>query len=647
MNSAISDADQKKKTTLLGCLLLLAFVIYSNSLTNGFVYDDHSEIEHNPYVHSLQNVGKLLSTSVLAYQGKGKQEVRNYYRPMTGLVFLLCYKLFGLFPPGFHLFSLLMHCLVVWFVYAVTAELTSDSTFALIAATIFAIHPIHTEPVDWLDGIADVEVALFYLAAFWLFLRLGRAEARREIWLKVLMLASFVAATLSKETAMTLPVAATVYELFWRPDRYETSWKTKLSRCGGFWLIGLLYLAARATVLGGLTPLGLHANVGASETAATGLALIGRYAAKLVWPTPLVAFYPFEKSGSFLDPWVFLGAAAIIATAAFLFYQFYQSTRTRVYIFGLCWIFLTIAPVLNVHWMGAIVFAERYLYLPSVGFSWIAAGTILWCWRKSGDGLRMRRVALIVAVSVVALLFVGETLARNRDWKDDGTVARRTLDVYPEASYLRSDVGMGIWRAGDHAEGMRQWEIAFAYTPNNAEVLTNIGFAMLEEKKYAEAIPPLQKAIAVSPQFAIPHVYLARVYAALGNNAEAEAEFSRGVEFSPASSFVRNAFGRFYLETGRAREAQAQFLPSVAADPNEEGWLGLAEAYTLLGAQQKAEEAWQQMLTLEPFDSHAHLALARLYLANGQSAQAAKEFQGCLLTDPNNTEALAAVQRLN
>jgi Tfp pilus assembly protein PilF len=643
MDFGYGDIPESKKTTLLGCLLLLAFLVYANSLTNGFVYDDHALIEHNPYVHSLTNIGKLSSTSMLAYQGKGKQEIRNYYRPAVGLAFLLCFKLFGSFPQGFHLVSVLMHCLVVWLVYKVTAELVSDETFGLVAAACFALHPIHTEAVDWIAAVADPEMSIFYLISFWLFLRLEREESRRGIWMQAAMLGSFLLAALSKETAMTLPAAVTVYEHFCRADRRQSSWKKKLSRYAGFWVIALLYLAARAAVLGGLAPQGLHADVGALEAAVTAVALLGRYAAKLVWPAPLVAFYPFQKSVSFLDSWVLLGAA-VIATAAALVAC--KSQRTRVYVFALLWMLLTIAPVLNVHWLTAIVFSERYLYLPSVGFSWLSAGIILWCWRKSGPGLRQRRWAIGVAAGAVALLLAGETWARNRDWKDDGVIAFRTLEIYPETSFLRSNLGMGMWQQGHHAEAMRQWQIALAYSPDSPEVLANIGFAMIEEEKYVDAIPPLQKAIALSPRFAIPHSYLARVYTARGEDGQAEGEFRSAVEALPTNAPIRNALGEFYLRTGRPRDAQTQFLTSVTADATEEGWSGLAEAYTLLDDPEKAEAAWRQVVALNPFHSRAHLSLARIYLATGRSAAAEKEFQSCLFMDPRNAEALAAVREL-
>ena len=643
MDFADNHSAEKKRRTLLGCLLLLAFLLYANSLANGFVYDDHVQIEHNPYVQSLDKIGKLFSASILAYQGKGVHEIRNYYRPATGLEFLLCFELFGTSSPGFHLVSVLMHCLVVFLVYKVTVELMPDEMVGLVAAACFALHPIHTEAVDWLGATADVEMSIFYLVTFWLFLRLGRERGRGRIWMHGAMLGSFLLAALSKETAMTLPAAAMAYEHFWRADREDTTWPRKLSRYGGFWIIAAIYIAARSAALGGLVPIGLHSDIGIRETILTGLALVGKYAAGLVWPTPLVAFYPFQKSVSFVDSWVLLGSAAILTSVAFLVYGW---RRASVSLFALLWIFLTIAPVLNVHWLAAIVFAERYLYLPSVGFSWLAAKAILWCWRITSEGISQKRWVVGATISIVGLLAVRETMARNRDWKEDGTLIIQTLRVHPEASYLRSNLGMGFWQTGRHAEAMRQWQIALNYTPDSPDALADIGFAMIEEKKYVEAIPPLKRAIALSPQFAIPHLYLGRVYEALGEDSQTEGELRRATELFPGSPSIRNALGRFYLGAGHPQEAQTEFLASVTAEPNEVGWSGLAETYTLEDHREKAEEAWQQVVALDPFVSQAHLGLARIYLSTGRSAKAQQEFERCLLTDPRNTEALVAMREL-
>jgi len=86
----------RKRSWLLGVLLLLSFLLYANAVVNGFVYDDHTQIERNPYVHSFKYAGTIFGTSLAAEQGK--QVLPNYYRPLINFSFLLCYELFGVSP---------------------------------------------------------------------------------------------------------------------------------------------------------------------------------------------------------------------------------------------------------------------------------------------------------------------------------------------------------------------------------------------------------------------------------------------------------------------------------------------------------------------------------------------------------------------
>jgi tetratricopeptide (TPR) repeat protein len=632
----------QKRNLLLGGLLLLSFLLYANAVMNGFTYDDHSQIERNPYVHSFKYLGKIFGSSLIAQQGK--QAAPNFYRPVVNFSFLLCYKLFGASPYGFHLISILLHCVVVWLVFVVSAELLSSEWLGLIAAAIFALHPIHTEPVVWIDGISDVYVSIFCLLAFWIFLR--QSQERSLLWTRVGMLGSFVLALFSKETAMTFPVLVTAYEHFYRPDRLTTSWRQKLSRYGWFWVALFAYLGVRAASIGRLVPARVHTDISLREMSVSALALIGQYAEKLVWPVPLVAFSVFKKSESLGDPYVLLGLVVVaVASAAFVLLW----NRARLYTFGLFWIFLTIAPALNARWMATTVFAERYLYLPSVAFSWLVAGAVWWCWnwRAPQAGARGLRWALAGGSVILALLAGREIITRNRDWKSDSELILSTLAVRPDSPYAHNDLGQMEWYQGDHAEAERQWQLALSYKPDTAEALANLGFARLEEKRYDEAIPYLKRAIQLKPLFSTPHIHLARVYAAEGRNPEAEAEFHRAVEINPMNTDARKALGKFYLDAGRLPEAEEQFQITLDAAPDLEAWGSLGKIYEREGASEKAENAWRQVLSLEPFDVKAHLSLGRIYLAKGQLADAKRELQACLLMDPANPEALAALQRVS
>lgn len=631
-----------RRNLLLGGLLLLSFLFYANAATNGFVYDDHSQIESNPYVHSFKYIGKIFGSSLIAQQGK--QGAPNFYRPVVNFSFLLCYKLFGASPYGFHLISILLNCIVVYLVFVVSAELFSSEWLGLIAAAVFALHPIHTEAVVWIDGVSDVYLAIFYLLAFWFFLRQGRE--RSTPWTRAGMLASFVLALLSKETAMTFPVLVSVYEHFYRSDRHALSWTQKLSRYGWFWATQFVYLAVRAASIGRVVPARVHTDISSRELVLSALALIGQYAGKLVWPVPLVAFSVFKKSESLAEPSVILGlvVVAVFAAAFVLLWN-----RARLYTFALFWIVLTIAPALNARWMMTTVFAERYLYLPSVAFCWVVAGALWFCWHSRwplawAQGLRW---ASACASIILAFLAGREIITRNPDWKSDGALIVSTLAARPDSPYAHNDLGQMEWYQGNHVEAERQWQLALSYKPDTAEALSNLGFARLEEKRYDEAILYLQGAIQLKPFFSTPHIHLARVYAAQGKNVEAEAEFRRAIEINPMNTEAHKALGKYLLDAGRSSEAEEQFRITLEAAADLEAWSSLGAIYEREGASEKAENAWRQVLSLEPFDVKAHLSLGRIYLSKGQLADARRELQACLLMEPANPDALEALRRVS
>jgi tetratricopeptide (TPR) repeat protein len=642
MSGSYPSLVGKGRSTALGGLLFLALLVYCNTLLNGFVYDDHAQVEQSPYVHSFRHVDEIFTTTVWSFQGlEGKT---NYYRPLMTFGYLVCNKVFQSFPFGFHLVNVLLNCVVVWLVFLTCSMLFLDNIVALAAATIFALHPIHTEVVAWVASVTELEMAIFYLASFICFLRLGFLPAKQRTKTWILMCACFVLALLSKEQAMTLAVVATIYEHFYRSDRETTTWKTKVYRYSGFWMIAAVYLVFRVTVLGGLAPVRQHADVSWPQAFLSAFALVGQYVAKLFWPSPFLVFSVFRKSIALSDPRVLAGiGVGVLAVVLFV----YLWRRARNYSFAVIWMALTLAPVLNARWMATSVFAERYLYLPSVGFCALVAGGFVFLFRRFDGRIPALCWTLVTAATVLCVLAAGEIVARNRDWRDDSTLVTRTLAAEPHASYMRTDFGVLEWNAHHEAEAERQWRLALADMPDNPIALSNLGMAMLEKKRYDEAAGYLQQAIALRPRFSAPHIHLAGVYAARGDTARAEAELRRAVEIYPMSTRARNALGKFYFEAGNLPEAAVQYRASIDSLPNEEAWDALGDIYLREGAPGKAEEAWREALQLSTFDGHAHVSLGNVYFGSGREAEAEKEYRVVLLLDPNNADALRAMRKLH
>ncbi len=642
MAISLRTSELPANSRWLGALLVLAFALYANTLFHGFVYDDGYQILQNPYVRSFKYVGKIFTTTVWSFQGQ--EGITNYYRPLMTFGYLLCHLAFGDLPYGYHLVNILLHVVVVWLVYAISLRLFRDYALALIAGAIFALHPVHTEVVAWIASIPEMQLAVFYLLSLLLFLRLEDAQRGRAAALHGAMLASFLFALLSKEQSLTLPLLATVYEHFFRVGHRLTPWKTQVARYAGLWLMAAVYVLFRVTLLGGFAVVLKHPDVTWPLVPLSALALTAQYVGKLLWPWPLVVMYPFQKSASLQEPRVLAGLAVLLAAAA-LFARLWK--KSPAHAFALLWIFFTLAPVLNARWMATSVFAERYLFLPSAGLAWLVAAGILWMWRREGAGQRARRAALLLFSVGLALLAASAVFVRNLDWANDRKLFEQNVAIYPHVSLIRASLGALSWNRRDRAEAERQWRLALQDDPENPFALSNLGMAMFEQKRYAEATGFLKQVIAQRPRFAAPHVHLGNVYAAQGQKAEAETEFRRAIAIYPLSTNARTALGNFYLDEGRLPEAEAQFRASVESIPTTEAWIGLAEVYTRRNARVPAEAAWKEATQLDPFSTRAHFALGKLYLASGRFVEAEKEFRAGLLMDPNNAEALAALREIS
>jgi len=626
---------------LITLLLLLAILPYFNTLQNGFVYDDNHEVLTNPYIRSFSHVGEIFSTRILAHLGA--RGATNYYRPISIFGFLICYKLFGVLPYGFHLANLLLHALIVCLLFGLTTRLFQDQWLAFATAAIFALHPIHTESVAWVSGVTDLDLAVFYLGTFWFFLESARPHGARSEWMQLGMVGSFILALLSKEQAVTLPLTATIFEHLYRSDRLSTTWRQKASRYGALWLMVVVYILFRIRFFGAFAPVQLTRNVSWYEAILSSAPLAGEYLWKMIWPIHLIAYYPFHKSITLLDPGVLAGVAAL--GMCMLAFGLLWKSAHRVS-FGLIWFFINIAPVLNSRWLGPNVFTERYLYLPSVGLCWVAGWGIQKLWNRKAARPRIWRVAFGTFLAVLAVLAFVRIVLRNRDWRDDETYYRVTLAAVPEAGSLRLNLGAVYWNHMQPAAAEREWKKALESSPDSAPLLNNLGLVYASRKQNDEAIAYFQQAMRQRPNYTDAHLNLGRAYEATGRSLEAELQLQAAVALAPLSVETRNELGGFYFAAGRLPEAEAQFQASVASIPNAGAFDALGDIALREGQRDIAEQDYQRAIGLEEFDPRGHFGLAGILEGEGRAAEAADQYRAGLSVDPRNQEAQAALQRL-
>src|SRR5579863_767786 len=571
-------------------LFLLAFLPYANILFNAFVYDDGFQVVGNPYAHSFKYLRQIFTTSVWSFQGA--QGVSNYYRPMMTLGYLLTYQVAGLVPFSFHLANILLNGIVVWLVFLILRRFSGERV-ALVAAGLFALHPIHTEAVAWIAAVTDLELAVFYLATFLFYLRLP--EAKNKFWSRAIMCAFFALALLSKEQAMTLPVFAMLFEHFYRDDRSATTLKEKFSRYGALWLVAAIYLIVRIVVMGGFASVVMRPNLSWYDTGLSAVALIGAYLGKLIWPAHLSPFYVFHASRHFADSKVLLGLAGL-ALCAFLFVTLWKYAHAVS--FALLWIFLPLGPALNARWMPASVFGERYLYLPSLGFCWLVAWGAVQLWSGSARAIP-RAIALAVPILLCAVAFIYgvKTISRNRDWRDDETLYRRVIESQGDTSLIRSNLGSVAFDRGDLELAERDWLDALAIGATNVHALDSLALLRRLQRRYFESLDYSERALRIRPEDTFGHINLAVTLAAMGRTAEADWQFREATTLSPLSTNAHNTYGQFLLAEGHSEEARAEYERSVSADFNTDAYDQLGDIYLTWEDLPRAERAFRNALS--------------------------------------------------
>jgi Flp pilus assembly protein TadD len=525
------------------------------------VYDDVTQVLHNPYIRTFHYLKEILTTDVWSYRG-GLASVSHYYRPLMTLGYLLCFQTFGPSPLAFHLINVALYAAIVVLLFLVTARMFQNRTVALLAAAAFALHPIHTEPVAWIGAVNELELTFFCLLTFWFFLALEQPDGGCSLAAQAGMVASFALALLSKEQAITLGPLAMIYEHGYRGDRYGTSLSQKIRRYRPLWLLTLAYVLFRIRFLSGFVPGTVWGSVTGDELWYCAVALVGQYLWKLLWPFHFCAYQmrPDDLSQILASA---IGGLISLAVLGCFFCVLWKTDRLPT--FGVVWLLATLTPVLNINWTG---FAERYLCLPSVGFCWLLA----WVLSRLGAVISKRsqagRYVAAGALCFIAIYCGGRIVRRNRDWHDNLTFFTRTLAASPNAWPIYNELGQTYYNQGNVAGAQKQWLRAAELSHQNVQVVTNLGLSYMALKQYDEAEILLQQAVRTTPLYTEARIGLGTTYAEIGEYRLAESQLLIASWLSPVSVEAHNRLGQLYINVGRREDAIKQFRRSLEIEPN-------------------------------------------------------------------------------
>ncbi len=469
--------NHKRKTVIL--LIMCSVIVYGNSLNNSFVFDDEIVAVNNNFVKDLSNVRKLLSTDYLKYSGELS------YRPVVTLSYFVDCALWDNDAFGFHLTNLILHVLNVISVYFLMNLIQKNKLVSLISSLLFCVHSVHTEAVDCIAFREDMICSLFFLLSFLFYIGFCR---KRNITLYLLSIASFIFSLLSKEMAFTLPLVIVFYDAVLKRGFDHERGRARVY--APYLLLAAVFLYLRFFVVFNPVERAVDYPGGSFYTNILNmLRVVVYYMRLLVIPYPLCPKYVFNESATFFDMRVWGALVVLIAVLAVLFYL---SRKSRVFLFGAGWFFITLIPVYNIVPLENFV-AERYLYIPSFGFCVLAASLL------SIAGSGKLKKSLVCFLITLIFLYSFLTIKRNSDWKNNLALWRNTVVHFPGNYLARYNLGNEYWGLGKVGEAISEYKRVIKDDPDHGNAYNNLGCVYVELKDYETAEKYWREGLRVDP----------------------------------------------------------------------------------------------------------------------------------------------------
>ena len=221
---------------------------------------------------------------------------------------------------------------------------------------------------------------------------------------------------------------------------------------------------------------------------------------------------------------------------------FISYKRSKPIFFGIWWFLICLSPVYNLIPLFN-PFADRYLYIPLVGFC-VAVAVVL------NDVLNSRfyragmfaRLTPILVIIILGLYSTG-TIVRNRDWKDGLTLWSKTVKSSPGSSIAHGSLGHAYQDLGRLEEAVEEYKRAIAINQDDYKAHYNLGTVYDQQGRLDLSLQSYQRSILANPAYANAHFNIGIIYQKLGQLDKAIGHFSKVTELDPADYEARNNLG--------------------------------------------------------------------------------------------------------
>jgi len=597
---------------ICAALVTATLAAYEPIRHNGFVsYDDGAYITKNPNV-----TGGITRESVIwAFTNS---HMGNWH-PLTMLSHMLDCEIFGLNPLWHHFINVLFHILNVLLIFWILTATTGAMWPSAFVAAVFALHPLQVESVAWAAERKTVLSGLFWFLTIAVYIWYTR---RAGIGRYILLLMVYALCIMTKPVVVTLPLVLLLLD-YWPLERIRIR-KTPLrpkgyagqaedrrgQRAGGAsqkvsagWLIVEKIPLLALSVILSVTTFAAQQNAGAfvpldttplDSRVANMFLSYTKYIGKTIWPSQLVAFYPYPNA-------TFLTMAATICVPLFVLISvisIYVGRRRKYAATGWLWYVVTLVPMIGLVQVGSQGIADRYMYVPILGLLIIVA----WAVRDFVFNRPRWKIAVSVLAAGALLSAVIVTRTQVRYWQnsmslfehalkltknnpvaekgygsalfaegrfDEAVVhLRNALQTHPGYLAAGNELGKVYLKQGKFNEAVACFNELLKRNKNSAEVYYNLGLASILQKKYEEAIKYFARVLELDPKYPDAHNNMGTALLAAGKNTEAIKHLNEALRISSNDAGLYEKLGNAYVQSGKYEPAIQNWTRALELKPD-------------------------------------------------------------------------------
>ena len=552
----------QRETLLLSLLAIVVILIYADTLTAPFIFDDLINILNNPHIRV-----PALSLENLTWAGFNSPEGR---RPVANISFAFNYYFNGYNLVGYHAVNILIHLTCGIFLYflaqatmqtpALRSRYEKFGWIPFFTAFIWLVHPLQTQSVAYIVQRMNSMAAMFYVLSMLFYVKFRLSTASRAKWplLAGCVITAFLAFG-TKEITATLPLFIILYEWYFFQELSAQWAKRNFLVLGGvfllFIIIALVYLDFNpvAKILRGyrvrdFTPF---------QRVLTESRVVFFYISLLLWPNPsrLNLDHDFALSYSLLNPATTLIAiATIIGLIAF---ACLIARKEPLLSFSIIWFFGNLMIESSI--IGLELVFEHRNYLPTM-FVVLAIVSLAFRYLKHA-------LPAAIALSLVGALFCVWTFERNKVWADEITLYRDSAAKSPAKARPQNNLGAALSRQDRFEEAIEQYQAALKIKPAYSDAHYNLGYALAKTGKLDEGLSHFREAVRIEPNRV---KYLNNLGVALvlkSNYSEAIDHLQTALKINPSDADVHNNLGLAFKKQGEPDAAIQHFSKAVALDP--------------------------------------------------------------------------------